>query len=528
MKLLTSADKEWWIASLNASDTTQWELRVFSVRAKTRDSDFRALRPASVMTSSRVAAKRSKIPIAITALTLLMMAVPIKAAVHPVPLDSKADTSTCVQCHEDKTKGKAVHSAIALGCMSCHEIRANKDVTRVKLITTSTQALCITCHSDKNAASIQGKVHPPAVRDCVKCHDPHTSPNQNQLLLPTDGATKTDNLCLTCHSTGVDVPKGGSRHAALDMGCDTCHVTHKTGERGKVEFDDHLTKAPPALCLNCHDAKDASLIKAHRGQPFGTANCIQCHDPHQSEKPKLMQAFLHNPFENQMCDSCHQSPKEGKVVLTNTDARALCVTCHDDKAKQIDAAQVQHPGALGDCTACHNPHAGKTPGFLQPDPVSACLACHSDQSEEMKKAHLHQPAFGQGCATCHEPHGSENSHLLRAADVNTLCLECHGPDRDPKKLDDTPLLTIFNGSVKLPADYFRTSHPPVLPLRYGMGHPTDQHPVSGSMDPTNPKGAPMNCLTCHQPHASTNSFLLAKDQALNMDFCNGCHKGKLK
>ena len=457
MKLLTSADKEWWIASLNPSNTTQWELRVFSVRAKSHDSDFRALRPASVMPSSRVAAKRSKIPIAITALTLLMMAVPIKAAVHPVPLDSKADTSTCVQCHEDKTKGKAVHSAIALGCMSCHEIRANKDVTRVKLITTSTQALCITCHSDKNAASIQGKVHPPAVRDCVKCHDPHTSPNQNQLLLPTDGATKADNLCLTCHSTGVDVPKGGSRHAALDMGCDTCHVTHKTGERGKVEFDDHLTKAPPALCLNCHDAKDASLIKAHRGQPFGTANCIQCHDPHQSEKPKLMQAFLHNPFENQMCDSCHQPPKEGKVVLTNTDARALCVTCHDDKAKQIDAAQVQHPGALGDCTACHNPHAGKTPGFLQPDPVSACLACHSDQSEEMKKAHLHQPAFEQGCATCHEPHGSENSHLLRAADVNTLCLECHGPDRDPKKLDDTHLLTIFNGSVKLPENYFRTS-----------------------------------------------------------------------
>ena len=38
----------------------------------------------------------------------------------------------------------------------------------------------------------------------------------------------------------------------------------------------------------------------------------------------------------------------------------------------------------------------------------------------------------------------------------------------------------------------------------------------------------MNCLTCHQPHASTNSFLLAKDQALNMDFCNRCHKGKLK
>src|SRR5271166_3946817 len=54
------------------------------------------------------------------------------AAKHPVPLDPKADTSTCIACHEDKTKGKSVHSAIAMGCTSCHEIRVNKDVTRVK------------------------------------------------------------------------------------------------------------------------------------------------------------------------------------------------------------------------------------------------------------------------------------------------------------------------------------------------------------------------------------------------------------
>ncbi len=122
---------------------------------------------------------------------------------------------------------------------------------------------------------------------------------------------------------------------------------------------------------------------------------MQCHDPHQSAKPKLMQAFVHNPFENKMCDSCHAAPKDGKVVLTNADTRALCVTCHGDQAEKIENAKVQHPGAQGDCTSCHNPHAGKTPGFLQPDPVQACLACHSDQSDQMKKAHLHQPAFRQ-------------------------------------------------------------------------------------------------------------------------------------
>ncbi|HVN21614.1 MAG TPA: cytochrome c3 family protein, partial [Dongiaceae bacterium] len=292
------------------------------------------------MRLSKSAYNECGVTLAIIVLAFAIISVPARAALHPVPLDPKTDTATCVQCHEDKIKGKAVHSAIAMGCMSCHEIRVNKDATRVKLITTTTQALCITCHADKNAATIKGKVHPPAVRDCVKCHDPHTSPNENHLLLPTDGATKDNNLCLTCHTTGLDTPKGGSRHAALDMGCGTCHVTHKTGERGKVEFDDHLTKAPPALCLDCHDAKDASLLKAHGSQPFGTANCIQCHDPHQSAKPKLMQAFLHNPFENQMCDSCHQPAKDSKVVLTNADTRSLCLTCHDDKGKQIDSAKV--------------------------------------------------------------------------------------------------------------------------------------------------------------------------------------------
>jgi predicted CXXCH cytochrome family protein len=85
-----------------------------------------------------------------------------------------------------------------------------------------------------------------------------------------------------------NVPEKGSRHAALDMGCETCHVTHKTGARGTLEFDYHLTKSTPALCIDCHDVKDAGLQKAHQNQPFGTANCISCHDPHQSASPKLL------------------------------------------------------------------------------------------------------------------------------------------------------------------------------------------------------------------------------------------------
>ena len=153
----------------------------------------------------------------------------LEAAKHPA-LDAKVDAAKCLECHGDKAKGKSVHSAMATGCLSCHEVRVNKDITRIKLITATPNALCFTCHADKKASDIKGKVHSPAIRDCLKCHDPHVAENKNQLLKAVAGDTPQENLCLTCHNTGVDVPKGGSRHAALDMGCDTCHITHKTGD----------------------------------------------------------------------------------------------------------------------------------------------------------------------------------------------------------------------------------------------------------------------------------------------------------
>lgn len=462
---------------------------------------------------------------AMLVLSLILGANLLSAGVHPVPLDKNTDPTKCVDCHEDKAKGKVVHSAIAAGCTSCHEIRVNKDVTRVKLITTTPQALCITCHADKNAADLKGTVHPPAVRDCLKCHSPHTSDNKNLLLKPASGE-KAQNVCLTCHTKGLNVPAGGSRHSALDMGCETCHVTHKVGEKGKEEFDYHLTKASPALCLDCHDATSADLIKAHQGQPFASANCVQCHDPHQSSRLQLMQAYTHAPFESKNCDTCHQPAKNGKVVLTQTDVKAVCVICHAEQAEKIEKAKVQHPGAQGDCTSCHNPHAGKTPGFIQPGPVNACLACHSEQAEQMKKAHLHQPVFDQSCAICHEPHGGDNVHLLRTKALDALCLECHGPDSVPKELESEHGHTIFDGKVMLPEDYFSKNKVVVLPVKFGHGHPVAGHPVSDVRDPSDVAKTiqKINCMTCHQPHSSAQPGLLVSDQANNLTFCASCHK----
>ncbi len=471
--------------------------------------------------------KRATITVTV-ALALLLGFVPkVAAGKHPVPLEAGVTDAKCLECHGDKAKGKSVHSAMAMGCMSCHEVRNNKDVTRIKLTTTTPSALCLTCHADKKAAELKGKVHPPAVRDCLKCHDPHSSDSKNQLVKPASGDNKDTNLCLSCHNKGVGVPKNGSRHPALDMGCDSCHVTHKVGDPSKREFEYHLTKNAPQLCADCHDVKDASLVKAHQGQPFGSADCLTCHDPHDSREPKLMAKFTHMPFEAKQCDTCHQPPKDGKVVLTQKSARELCVTCHEDKAKLIETAKVQHPGAAGDCTDCHSPHAGNSPGFPKPNAVAVCLGCHSDQADQGKKAHVHQPAFQQGCATCHQPHGGDNAHLLRAATPNALCMECHGPEAKPAKLESEHLVAIFDRKVKLPEEYF--AGVPVLPLVYGVGHPVAGHPVSDVRDFRDPNKVlmPMNCLTCHQPHSSAKADLLVKDQQNNQAFCATCHRGDI-
>jgi predicted CXXCH cytochrome family protein len=436
-------------------------------------------------------------------------------------LDKGVKDDKCLECHEDKTKGKVVHPAVGMGCFSCHMVRGSGDATRIVLKNGRVATLCFSCHDDKQPAKVKGHVHPPNSSDCLKCHNPHVSDNEKLLLKPTTGG-KDENLCLSCHTKGLDVPKDGSRHAALDMGCTTCHTMHKSGERGKQEFDFHLTKSTPTLCVDCHSLDDKKLVEAHQNQPLAGADCVQCHDPHQSKSPKLLQTYLHNPFEAKMCDSCHQPAKDGKVVLTQADSRALCITCHEEEGKKIDSAKVQHPGAQGECIACHDPHAGKSPRFMKTNAVSACLSCHSEQADMATKATaLHDPAFNQRCSICHEAHGGNRPKLLRD-DVDNLCLSCHGPDARALKAQDGNSESIFGKSVTLPAGY--VAHTRRIDLVNGrIGHPVPAHPVTGVADPRD-KNKQITCISCHDPHAGKTRKMLVSSDGSFKAMCEQCHQ----
>ena len=180
-----------------------------------------------------------------------------------------------------------------------------------------------------------------------------------------------------------------------------------------------------------------------------------------------MQTFTHPPFAMDTCDICHQPAKDGKVVLTQADSKALCVTCHSEQAEKIEKAKVQHPGAQGDCIACHNPHAGKTPGFIQPDPVNACLACHSEQADQ-KKAHLHQPAFGLGLR-----------HLPRAARQRQRAPAAGQRQRAVPGMPWTRLAAAEAGNRargddlqrqgQIAGGLLREESVVILPIKYGLG-----------------------------------------------------------
>ncbi|MBN8217138.1 MAG: cytochrome c3 family protein [Spirochaetes bacterium] len=118
--------------------------------------------------------------------------------------------------------------------------------------------------------------------------------------------------CTDCHS---NTGKGAFVHAAVELGCDQCHVApHADAAKPVLSLKTNMT----ALCAGCHEQAATGkhitaglLAKAHpvqgkvsplkKGAEF---SCVTCHEPHKSAHPKLMvSAALSGP---KRCAACHQ------------------------------------------------------------------------------------------------------------------------------------------------------------------------------------------------------------------------------
>jgi len=439
---------------------------------------------------------------------------------------NSVDFTACARCHGDKSQGEHLHPAVELGCDACHVVDQDADYTEVYLNLEGNE-LCLTCHTDKQPQPDQLDIHSPVRRQtCVTCHDPHVGAAASLLKAPTDTRDAEKNLCLTCHSEIAAQIAKPVLHGAVDMGCGTCHTTHKSEPVSQPEGMFHLTRPLPALCLDCHDAEDAALKQAHQNQPFSEANCAGCHNPHGSDRPKLINNFAHMPFVEKMCDACHAEPQNGKIALVEGARKDVCLACHPTVGEQVDQATVKH-GALdvdSGCVGCHSPHATAYQRQLRQGPVRTCLTCHAERAEERAaKQVLHKPAFSESCVICHQPHGGDRERMLRA-EVNTLCLECHNRDF-PQTLqvllrNEAPL-RFLDGAVLVPSKALENI--PTIRLAKGAknGHPTIpiiSHPVSGKY----PLGDNMNCASCHSPHAASRNKLFVEVKGEG-PVCQKCH-----
>jgi predicted CXXCH cytochrome family protein len=221
------------------------------------------------------------------------------------------------------------------------------------------------------------------------------------------GAAEID--CLQCHE---DLTKGKSVHAAVSMGCTTCHsavdardIPHTI----KNKIARGLSSAQPGLCYDCHDSSSFKKKEIHGALGLG---CTICHNPHSSRQDKLLRAALPD----------------------------VCYACHD--SAPFTRKHVHPPVAGGQCTTCHFPHASDTASLLQQPAPELCAMCHDDRSSGR---HIlagyglgdRHPAGGIpdpsapgktiSCVSCHTPHSSIGRYLFidKASKSGNLCLECH-------------------------------------------------------------------------------------------------------
>ena len=241
-------------------------------------------------------------------------------------------------------------------------------------------------------------------------------------------------------------------------------------------------------CLSCHrlEITNSDLISSNNTEHI----CYPCHKRKFSDR-----TFQHYAAGLKWeCLRCHQttpmesdysidipvkfSIKEGMAVAS------LCYQCHINREKEFAKYKYLHgPVSMQLCILCHNPHGSNTNKLLHKGITSLCVDCH--RLQDMLSQHsVHSPITTDGCISCHDPHGSNFPFFLNK-EINGVCVQCH---TSIKKLKNN--------------------------------HPIKGHPVAGYSDPTD-SDRPFTCISCHDPHASEFTFLLADEDI--MQSCARCH-----
>jgi predicted CXXCH cytochrome family protein len=224
--------------------------------------------------------------LAASVLCFVVLRLGAQAAEHPVPLGKNPDPAICMECHADKSKGKYVHSAIAMGCTTCHSVTSAKGATLISLVSPATE-LCFTCHEKSSDKVLHG---PYAQGNCIVCHSPHASDWPKQTLAPPE------ELCMGCHVRARLKINQKKRTAMVPWGVTLTFDQLKGWQYiglNKALTANHPVEGHPVTGPNTALGKAAAEI-----------TCLSCHQPHHSERANLMPPNV--PNQTALCETCHK------------------------------------------------------------------------------------------------------------------------------------------------------------------------------------------------------------------------------
>ena len=375
---------------------------------------------------------------------------------------------------------------------------------------------CLRCHEDVKGEIERSVQHEPAYEeDCQLCHDPHTGRFEH-LLKQRERA-----LCFTCHRDQRVAFQTGSIHTPVREGrCVVCHDAHGSEHAGLLVAEGN------ELCFGCHEPKREETRLATVHEPFVEGECSDCHAAHNSEHADQ----LVGPA-NSLCGLCH-SADDADVIESHYEipiAGTRCTSCHDAHASK-DAGlllPVAHePFAEGSCEMCHALESD-TPRLVRATGARLCSMCHKDYPRA-KDTLVHDPVAQGDCSACHVPHASEAAGLL-ADGVEAGCLGCHADigerlhsskSAHPFSFEDGGSCTVCHQPHSSTEEYL---------LRAGairtclVCHETQRHGHPLGDDRIDPRtGKPISCVTCHDPHGTEFSYQLRGEKTRGL--CVECHK----
>jgi DmsE family decaheme c-type cytochrome len=269
---------------------------------------------------------------------------------------------------------------------------------------------CLDCHDTEPATTILQTPHavkadkrsPFAQHQCETCHGPSpehiAAPSKYSVAVVFVGtdkspAAKRNEVCLTCHESGMRTHWSGSSHETRGLACNDCHNVH--AKEPKV-----LSKATQAeVCFTCHKEQRAQThrISTHPLALTGLSTtaklaCSDCHNPHGTAGPKL---------------------------LVKNSVNETCYTCHPEKRGPF---LWEHAPVADDCTTCHTPHGSSNPSLLKTRPPLLCQECHTgDHGAQVNSA----ANLAGGNVTTVNGLQMPGAASPRAQLAARACLNCH-------------------------------------------------------------------------------------------------------